>query len=101
MIPSHFPRLMTTVIILISSVVLLPVAALLFISFGDSQGLWEHLFQNVMLKYVTTTLTLMIGVLALSLLFGLSTAWVITSYNFRFKKYLDLILILHRKILVL
>ena len=94
MIPSHFPRLMTTVIILISSVVLLPVAALLFISFGDSQGLWEHLFHNVLLKYVTTTLTLMIGVLALSLLFGLSTAWVITSYNFRFKKYLDLILIL-------
>ena len=47
-----------------------------------------------MLKYVTTTLTLMAGVLSLALIFGISTAWIITKYNFLFKKYFDLILIL-------
>ncbi len=71
-----------------------PIIALVFLSFGDSQGLWKHLLENVMLKYISTTLTLMIGVLALTLLFGVSTAWIITRYNFKFKKYVDLILIL-------
>ena len=36
----------------------------------------------------------MIGVLSVSLIFGISTAWIITKYNFSFKNYLDLILIL-------
>ena len=36
----------------------------------------------------------MIGVLLLALIFGITTAWIITNYAFPFKKYLDLILIL-------
>ncbi len=79
---------------IISTLILLPILSLLFLSLGDSQGLWKHLLENVLLKYVTTTLSLMFGVLALSLIFGISTAWIITIYDFPFKRYIDLILIL-------
>ena len=68
-----------------------PIASLVFVSFGDSDGLWTHLFQNVLFKYLTTTLSLMIGVLLLSLTFGITTAWIITNYAFPFKKFLDFI----------
>ena len=81
-------------VIIISSFILWPIGSLIFLSFGDSQGLWEHLFENVIFKYTTTTITLMIGVLALSLIFGVSSAWITTKYNFRMKKYIDLMLIL-------
>jgi iron(III) transport system permease protein len=36
----------------------------------------------------------MVGVLALALLFGITTAWIVTNYDFPLKKYVDLILIL-------
>ena len=69
-------------VILISTVMLLPIGSLVVLSLGDSQGLWKHLIENVMLNYVTTTLTLMVGVLGLALIFGISTAWIITRYDF-------------------
>ena len=79
---------------IISVIMLWPVISLLFLSFGDSQGLWKHLFETVLIKYVSTTLILMIGVVSLALIFGVSAAWIITRYNFLFKRYVDMILIL-------
>ena len=81
-------------IIIVSMFLIWPIASLIFVSFGDSDGLWTHLFQNVLFKYLITTLSLMIGVLLLSLTFGITTAWIITNYAFPFKKFLDFILIL-------
>ncbi len=81
-------------VILISTLMLLPIGSLVVLSLGDSQGLWKHLIENVMLNYVTTTLTLMVGVLGLALIFGISTAWIITRYDFALKNYIDLMLIL-------
>ena len=68
--------------------------SLIFIGIGDSNGLWPHLFETVLIEYASTTLTLMGGVLVVSLLFGVTSAWIITNFNFPFKKALDLILIL-------
>ena len=87
-------NLWNLVIIIVSMFLIWPIASLIFVSFGDSDGLWTHLFQNVLFKYLTTTLSLMIGVLLLSLTFGITTAWIITNYAFPFKKFLDFILIL-------
>ena len=63
-------------------------------SFGDSEGLWVHLFQTVLFKYILTTLSLMLGVIVLALIFGITTAWIITNYTFPYRNLLDLILIL-------
>ena len=59
-----------------------PVAAIVLTATGDSAGLWSHLAETVLPRYVTNTLILMAGVGALALLFGVSTAWVVFRYKF-------------------
>lgn len=59
-----------------------PILSVFGAATGDSEGLWPHLFQTVLPRYVSNTLILMVGVGALSLVFGVSTAWVVTRYDF-------------------
>ena len=62
--------------------------------FGDSEGLWSHLYQNVLAKYIINTLKLMIGVSFVVLFFGVSTAWIVSRYNFFGHKYFEWLLML-------
>ena len=77
-----------------SLIIFFPIAALIGVSFGDSDGIWEHLFQTVLLRYVITTISLMFGVVVVALLFGVTTAWIVTNYNFTAKSLIDFVLIL-------
>ena len=71
-----------------------PVIALLITAFGDSGGLWAHLASTVLVKYVGNTLILMMGVGALAILFGVSSAWVITRYEFAGRGWFEWMLLL-------
>ncbi len=71
-----------------------PVAAIVLTATGDSAGLWAHLAETVLPRYVSNTLTLMIGVGSLSLLFGVTTAWIIFRYDFLWRKHIQWILLL-------
>ena len=71
-----------------------PIIALLITGFGDSGGLWTHLAATVLGKYVGNTLVLMGGVGALAILFGVSSAWVITRYEFAGRAWFEWILLL-------
>ena len=71
-----------------------PVIALLITAFGDSGGLWAHLAATVLGKYVGNTLILMGGVGALAILFGVSSAWVITRYEFAGRGWFEWMLLL-------
>ncbi len=71
-----------------------PVLALVFEASGDSGGLWQHLFNTVVPRYVANTLVLMAGVGLVSLLFGVTTAWIVTRYDFTFRDSLEWILLL-------
>ena len=68
--------------IVVCCLILGPVLALVATAFGDSKGLWHHLVDTVLLRYVTNTIILMIGVGTLSILFGVASAWVVTRYDF-------------------
>ena len=59
-----------------------PVVVLILKALGDSGGLWGHLLDTVLLRYISNTLVLMVGVGILACLFGVATAWVITRYEF-------------------
>ena len=59
-----------------------PILALWLTALGDSKGLWGHLMSTVIPRYVVNTLVLMTGVGVLTVLFGVSTAWVVTRYAF-------------------
>ena len=75
-------------------VFLSPIAAIVVAASGDSGGLWVHLSQTVLPRYVANTLGLMLGVGSLSLLFGVSTAWMVVRYDFRGRRVLQWILLL-------
>lgn len=71
-----------------------PVAALLEAAFGDSGGLWGHLVDTVLATYVTNTLLLMGGVGSVAIVFGVSSAWVISRYDFAGRDMLEWMLLL-------
>ena len=70
------------VTILLCCFLLGPVAALLLAASGDSGGLWGHLVDTVLATYVINTLLLMGGVGGVAIVFGISSAWVISRYDF-------------------
>ena len=71
-----------------------PVLALFVMSLDSSDGVWEHLVDTVLLKYISNTMMLMIGVASVSLLLAVIPAWIISNFHFPFSKILDWILIL-------
>ena len=75
-------------------IILGPIVAVLLTAVGDSGGLWEHLYETVLSRYVANTLTLMIGVGLLAIGFGVSSAWVINRYDFLGRRMLEWMLLL-------
>ncbi len=71
-----------------------PLFCLLLISIGSSDGLWLHLYETVLAKYVLNTVSLMVGVGFFTFLIGVTTAWIVTTYNFHLKKFCDFVLLL-------
>ena len=71
-----------------------PIFAVFLAAFGDSGGLWSHLFQTVLPRYVTNTLLLMLGVAIVSLVFGVSSAWLVVRYSFFGRPLLQWLLLL-------
>ncbi len=69
-------------ILLFSLILIGPFVALCGTALGDSEGLWAHLIKTVFPRYVANTLWLMFGVAIVSLLFGISTGWVIARRKF-------------------
>ncbi|WP_421352926.1 ABC transporter permease [Aeromonas sp. 604443] len=55
----------------------LPVIALLFSAFSAEGELFRHLANTVLLDYLANTLGLVVGVVLLSLLFGVPTGWLV------------------------
>ena len=69
----------------IAIVLIAPVLAIFYSAFSGDTTLWPHLSSTVLPRYISNTLILMFGVGFLSLIFGISTAWIITRYDFPFK----------------
>ncbi len=67
---------------LICLILIGPFVALLYKASGDSGGLWGHLMSTVFPRYAINTVLLMMGVGAVTLFFGISTAWVVSRYQF-------------------
>ena len=80
--------------IVLATIFIAPILAVFIEATGDSEGLWTHLFETVLLRYVTNTLILMIGVALVSLLIGVSTAWIVVRYDFFCRSILQWMLLL-------
>ena len=93
-IPKHRVDVWSLSVIALCAFLLGPVIALLITAFGDSGGLWAHLAATVLGKYVGNTLILMAGVGVLAIMFGVSSAWVITRYEFAGRSWFEWMLLL-------
>ena len=71
-----------------------PILSVIAAATEDSGGLWGHLFATVLPRYVANTLALMAGVGGLSLVLGVSTAWVVTRYEFPGRRLFEWMLVL-------
>ena len=81
-------------VILLCGMILGPVLAVLVAAFGDSGGLWTHLYDTVLGRYISNTLILMAGVGVVAIGFGVSSAWVINRYDFAGRRILEWMLLL-------
>ena len=81
-------------VILLCGLMLGPVLAVLVAAFGDSGGLWSHLYDTVLGRYISNTLILMAGVGVVAIGFGVSSAWVISRYDFAGRRILEWMLLL-------
>jgi len=81
-------------VILLCGLILGPVLAVLVAAFGDSGGVWSHLYDTVLGRYISNTLILMAGVGVVAIGFGVSSAWVVSRYDFAGRRILEWMLLL-------
>ena len=84
---------MLSVAILLA-VLLLPILAIVWLSFTPTENIWPHLVANVLPSAVADTLYLMVGVGVLTLIVGTGTAWLVTMYQFPGRNFVDWLLVL-------
>ncbi|MDB1124817.1 ABC transporter permease [Vibrio algarum] len=78
----------------LSLLLVLPILAIFYLSFGDSGDLFEHLISTVMPTYIYNTVVLVLGVIVLALLFGLPSAWLMAMCRLPGEKVLQWALVL-------
>ena len=81
-------------VVVIALLIIAPVLAIFYSAFLGDTSLWPHLFSTVLPRYISNTLILMLGVGILSLIFGVSTSWIVTRYKFPGKHILEWSLLL-------
>ena len=60
----------------VAGLVLLPVLSIVWIAFNPVENIWPHLLSTVLPRYVSNTLTLMVGVGIGTTVGGITTAWL-------------------------
>ena len=56
--------------------------------------MWGHIVEHFLLDYVSNSLILLVGTGTLTLLFGVTSAWIVANYDFRFRGIIEWLLFL-------
>ena len=81
-------------LLVLSFILLAPVIAIAIVATGPSDDLMPHLLQTVLGRYIENTLLLMGGVGSLAVIFGVSTAWLVSRYHFAGRGWFEWLLVL-------
>lgn len=79
---------------LIALLVIMPVAAVLWLAFNPKENIWPHLAATVLPVYLQSTLILLAGVASISAVIGVGTAWLVTLCQFPGRKLFEWALLL-------
>lgn len=94
---SHFKRdfsQWSIYLIATSLFISIPLITILIYLFNGAGEMWNHILQYFLLDYIKNSVILLIGTGILTSFMGISTAWIITNYNFKFKKIIEWLLFL-------
>ena len=75
--------------VIISLVVIAPLASVVWIAFHPTENIWPHLTKTVLPRYLGNTFILMAGVGVLTAVFGAAAAWLVAMYQFPGRRWLD------------
>jgi len=78
----------------LAALMLLPVASIIILALSSTNADWPHLIANVLPVTTRSTLLLVAGTAAISLIIGTATAWLVTMYRFPGRTILDRLLVL-------
>jgi iron(III) transport system permease protein len=73
---------------------ILPMVSIAITAMGDGEGLLWHLLETIFFRYLGNTIILMLGVGLLALVFGVSTAWIVSRYEFPGRRWIGWMLLL-------
>lgn len=79
--------------IVISLVIFMPIFLIVY-NYNFQSENWLHIKENLLFRYLSSTIYLVLGVCVLSTIIGVGCAWFVTCHNFYGRKYLEWILIL-------
>jgi iron(III) transport system permease protein len=74
---------------LIALVVLAPILSVFWLALHPAENIWPHLSATVLPRYLGNTVILMLGVGALTAIFGTGAAWLVAMYRFPGRRILD------------
>ena len=84
----------SALIISLSVFLLLPIFTIVASIFQIDATIWSHLYQTVLTEYVLNSLILMLGVSVSTFLIGVLPAWLVTMYEFPFRRFFEWALLL-------
>ncbi|RJE87386.1 ABC transporter permease [Paracoccus onubensis] len=80
--------------LLIACLVLMPVAAVVWMALKPTENIWPHLMNSVLPRYLSNTVILALGTGSLSAVMGAGTAWLISIYDFPGREWLQWLLLI-------
>jgi iron(III) transport system permease protein len=80
--------------IVIGVVILLPLVNILFELFNPSTPIWEHIKEYLLVEYITNSILMIVMVAAMSILIGFSSAYFVSRYEFKGRRWLSWMLAL-------
>lgn len=82
-------RLWVTAGIVVAALTLLPILSLVVLAAQPTGNVWSHLIDTVLPRSLWTTVLLMAGVGAITLVVGVGTAWLVTMCRFPGRAFFD------------
>ena len=73
----------------IAAIIAIPILTIFYMALSSEKNIWPHLSSTVLPGYITTTLIVLFGVGLITLVLGIGLAWIVTVYNFPFRRILE------------
>ncbi|MCO6187073.1 iron ABC transporter permease [Rhizobium sp. L1K21] len=86
--------LLNATAILVSAILALPIAAIIWIAFSGDNNAWPHIVENVIPRASFRTLILLLSTSLLTLVTGVVAAWLSAACDFPFRRVLTVALVL-------